>query len=165
MRQPSRTAGLVLLFVVLVALHYSARPVLAWRAGADFLLIGVLLIAVRMRPGTAALVGLAAGVASDALSPAAFGAGAMAMTLVATMASWLKAEFFAEHLGLTAVFLLGGKLAFDAIFLLMEQRIGVGEIAMQLITWSLLSAMVTAIAGLTVLVIFRPFTDIVGRRA
>ena len=27
MRQPSRTAGLVLLFVVLVALHYSARNV------------------------------------------------------------------------------------------------------------------------------------------
>jgi rod shape-determining protein MreD len=104
-------------------------------------------------------------VASDALSPAAFGAGAMAMTLVAAAASWLNAEFFAEHLGLTAVFLLGGKLAFDAVFLLMEQRMGVGEIAMQLVTWSLLSAVVTAIAGLTVLVIFRPFTDIAGGRA
>ena len=159
MRQQSRTAGLVLLFVVLVALHYSARPLLAWRAGPDFLLIGVLLIAVRVRPGAAALVGLAAGMASDALSPAAFGAGAMAMTLVATMASWMKARFFAEHLGLTAAFLLGGKLAFDVLFLVVEQRMTLGRIVGQLVTWSLLAAVITAIVGLTVLVIFRPVTD------
>jgi hypothetical protein len=36
---------------VLVALHFTLRPLLDWRAGVDFLVIGVLMVAVRVRPG------------------------------------------------------------------------------------------------------------------
>jgi len=48
-------------FVILVLLHYSLRPLLGWRAEIDFLLIALLLAAVRVRPGTAALIGCGSG--------------------------------------------------------------------------------------------------------
>ena len=48
-------------FVVLVALHYSIRPLLGTRISVDFLVIAVLLTAVHVRPGVAALIGFAAG--------------------------------------------------------------------------------------------------------
>jgi rod shape-determining protein MreD len=160
MRKTSRRAGLALLLLALVAAHYGLRPVFGWRAGVDFLLVGVLLVAVRIRPGAAAMLGFAAGLASDALSPAAFGAGVAAMTVVAAGSSWLKARFFAEHLLLTGAFIFAGKLAFDAVYLFAEGRLSGGALLAQLGVWSVLSALVTAIVGLVVLVMFRPFTDI-----
>lgn len=163
MRRTSRRAGLLLLLAALVAAHYGLRPVLAWRAEVDFLLIGVLLVSVRLRPGAAAMLGFAAGLVSDALSPAAFGAGVAAMTLVAAGSSWLKARFFAEHLLLTGAFIFAGKLAFDAAYLLVEGRVTGGALFAQIGVWSALSAVVTAVAGLVVLVMFRPFTDIARR--
>jgi rod shape-determining protein MreD len=165
MTRSSRVVGLALLFAVLLVLNYTARPVMAWRAGVDFLLIGVLLVAVRVRPGYAALIGVAAGLGSDAMSPAAFGAGAVSLTLVAFGASWLKGLFFTEQLSLNGFFIFAGKLAFDALFLIAEQRVGVRDLLVQLAVWSSLSALVTAIAGLAVLVIFRPFVDMSAARA
>jgi rod shape-determining protein MreD len=165
MTRSSRVVGLALLFMILLVLNYTARPVLAWRAGIDFLVIAVLLVAVRVRPGYAALVGFVAGIASDALSPAAFGAGATSLTLVAFGASWLKGLFFTEQLSLNGFFIFAGKLTFDALFLIVEQRVGFRELVVQLGVWSSLSAAVTAIAGLAVLVIFRPFVDMSAARA
>jgi rod shape-determining protein MreD len=149
-----------MLFIALLAAHYGLRPILGWRVGIDFLLIGVLLVAVRVRPGAAALLGFAAGLTSDALSPAAFGAGAAAMTAVGAGASWLKARFFAEHLALTGAFIFIGKIAFDAVYLVAERRLGTGELVVQLVTWSALSGLVTALVGIGVLIMFRPFTDV-----
>ena len=42
----------------------------------------LLLIAIRVRPGTAAVVGLIMGIVADALEPHAFGAGALGMSIV-----------------------------------------------------------------------------------
>jgi rod shape-determining protein MreD len=151
--------GLVILFVVLLCLHYSVRPLLEWRASVDFLLIGVLLIAVRVRPGVAAVLGFVAGVVADALAPSAFGASALALTIVGFGASWLKEAFFAEHVALNAVFLFAGKLAFDVAFLLAEGRLGGSTLLFQIGTWSALSALVTAFVGLAVLMLFRPLID------
>lgn len=161
MRRPATNRlGLAILVLALVAAHYGLRPALAWRGGVDFLLIGVLVVAVRVRPGAAALVGSLAGLAADALAPGAFGAGVLAMTAVAAASSWLKARFFSEHLLLTGAFIVGGKLAFDAVYLLAEQRLAAGAVIRQLLGWSLVAAVVTAVAGLAVLVMFRPFTDV-----
>lgn len=159
MRRSSSTAGLVALFAGLLLLHYWLRPLLGWRAPADFLLIGVLLVSVRIRPGTAALLGCFAGLAADALSPSSFGAAAIAMTAVGFAASWLKASFFEEHIALNALFLLLGKLAFDTVFLVAERRLTGGQLFVQLGVWSLLSALITAAVGLAVLVLFRPIID------
>jgi rod shape-determining protein MreD len=151
--------GLAILFLVLVVLHYSVRPLLDWRASADFLLIAVLLIAVRVRPGVGAVIGFVSGMMADALAPSAFGAAALALTLVGFGASWLKDAFFAEHVALNAIFLFLGKLAYDIVFLMAEGRLHGSALLFQLGVWTALSAAVTAFVGLAVLLLFRPLID------
>jgi rod shape-determining protein MreD len=132
------------------------RPMLDWRAGVDFLIIALLLVAVRVRPGAAAAVGLVMGIVADALTPEAFGAGALAMTLVGFAASSLKAAFFAENLALNAVFVFVGKVLHDLVFLLAERRLGGAELALQLVAWTPLAALVTAGVGLVAMALLRP---------
>jgi len=50
--RPTDLARTSLAFVILVLLHYTLRPVLGWHASPDFLLIALLLVAIRIRPGT-----------------------------------------------------------------------------------------------------------------
>jgi rod shape-determining protein MreD len=165
MKRSTSAAGLSVLFAVLFVLHYSLRPLLAWRGGADFLLIGVLLVSVRVRPGTAAIVGVVAGLAADALGASAFGAVAIAMSVVGFAASWLKASFFADNVMLNGLFLFVGKLAFDVVFLTAERRVTGPELLVQFGTWSVVSAVVTAFVGLAILLLFRPLVDTEGQRA
>ncbi|MEW5917399.1 MAG: rod shape-determining protein MreD, partial [Gemmatimonadota bacterium] len=86
-----RAFALTAAFLILIVLHYTLRPLLAWRASIDFLVIGVLLLSVRMRPGAAALLGFVTGLISDSLTPATLGAGALAMSVIGFAASWLRA--------------------------------------------------------------------------
>jgi rod shape-determining protein MreD len=151
-----RTLWTAAWFVVLVLLHYTLRPMLAWRVQADFLVIALLLIAVRARPAIAAFCGFALGVATDSLAPGAFGAGALAMTLVGFASSWLKSMFFAENLALNAIFVLLGKWAFDLVYVLAEHRLGGTDLLAQLFWWSPLSAALTAAVGVGVLIVSRP---------
>jgi rod shape-determining protein MreD len=141
---------------VLVVLQYTLRPFLGWRASPDFLVIALLLLAIRVRPGTAAVLGLVMGLISDSLALHAFGAGALAMTLVGFAASWLKAVFFADDLMLNALFFFAGKWAFDVIFLLAEHRLDPGELVVEALVWSPLKGVVTALFGLLTLLILRP---------
>jgi len=153
---PTKALWFVLVFVALVVLHYTLRPVLAWRAPIDFLTIALLLVAVRARPGVAALAGLALGLLADSLTPGAFGAGALAMTVVGFAASWLKAAFFADNVALNGVFVFLGKWAFDLIFLVAERRLQGTDLLVQSLLWSPLSAAATAMMGLLVLLAVRP---------
>ena len=148
----------ILAFLILVVLHYTLRPVLEWRTSIDFLLIALLLASVRMRPGAAAVLGFAMGLVADSLSVGAFGA-TLAMTVVGFAASWLRAVVFAENLVLHAAFFFAGKWLFDIIFLLVERRVKGLDLVFQLLIWSPLTAMVTALAGLLVLIIMRPMLD------
>lgn len=148
----------ILAFIILVVLHYTLRPVLEWRTSIDFLLIALLLAAVRMRPGAAAVLGFVMGLVADSLSVGAFGA-TLAMTVVGFTASWLRAVVFAENLVLHAAFFFAGKWLFDIIFLLVERRVKGLDLVFQLLIWSPLTAMVTALAGLLVLIIMRPMLD------
>jgi rod shape-determining protein MreD len=152
----SRTIWLAVVFVLLVTLHFTLRPVLAWRASIDFLVIALLLVAVRTRPGVASLAGFALGLLLDSLTPESFGAGALAMTIVGFGASWLKAAFFADNLALNGVFIFAGKWAFDAIFLLAEHRLQGTDLLVQILLWSPLAAAATAVTGLVVLLTVRP---------
>jgi rod shape-determining protein MreD len=145
-----------LAFVILVVLHYTLRPMLAWRAEPDFLLIATLLVAIRVRPGVAALLGFALGLLSDSLAVHAFGAGALSLSVIAYAASWLKAVFFADNMALNAFFFFVGKWAFNAVYLLAEHRFTGGELVEQIFVWSVLSAAVTAFIGLAILLILRP---------
>ena len=144
----TRRLMLAVVLVLLVALHFTLRPLLDWRAGVDFLVIGVLLVAVRVRPGAAALTGLLVGAAADSMTPEALGAGALAMTLVAFFASRLKAGFFTDELGLNAVFVFIGKLVYDWIAIVAEGRLSGTTLVWQLSAWTPLSALATAAVGL-----------------
>jgi len=155
---------LALLFVLLLSMQYAVRPLLDWKAEIDFLVIGLLLVSVRVRPGTAALLGCLTGVIVDALAPLSFGAGALAFTVVAFLASWLKAVFFAENIVLNAAFLFAGKWAADVVYLLLERRLQGGALASQLLVWSPLSAVVTAAVGIVLLVFLRPLVEPAERR-
>ena len=146
-------------FVILVLLHYTLRPLLGWRAPMDFLVLALLLSSIRVRPAVGALIGLALGIVSDSLTPDALGAGAIAMTIVGYLASWLKAVFFADNIALNAFFFFLGKWIFDVIYFSVEQRIGGVELIQQLLVWSPLSAAATAMAGVLLLFIMRPLLE------
>jgi rod shape-determining protein MreD len=154
-----RTLIMTVVLCVLVALHFTLRPLLDWRAGVDFLVIGVLLVAVRARPGAAAIVGLLFGLVLDAMNPEALGAAALAMTVTAFVASRLKAAFFADDLGLNAIFVFGGKVVFDVISIVFEGRLGGAALAWQLLAWTPLSALATAVIGVVVMAMVRPAVD------
>ena len=150
----------VICCVILIMLHYTVRPLLGWRAPIDFMLIAALFGAVRMRPGVAAMYGMALGLVSDALAVTGFGAAALGMTIVAYAASWLKAVFFADNLALNAFFLFVGKWIFDVIVVLAARRIVGTELAMQIFVWSPLAAALTAVAGAIVLTMLRPIMEL-----
>ena len=146
--------------VILIVLHYTLRPLLGWRASIDFLLIALVFGAVRMRPAGAAVFGFVLGIAADSLALGAFGAGALAATIVAFSASWLKAVFFADNLALNAFFLFVGKWLFDLVYVLMERRMHGVEMLMQIIVWSPLAAAVTAVAGAIAITMLRPILEV-----
>lgn len=142
-------------FLLLVALHYTVRPLIGARISVDFLVIAVLVTAVHLRPGIAAVLGFAFGLVTDSLSPLAFGAGAFALSTIGFAASWLKAAVFGDNMLLQAIFVAAGKWAFDLLYVVVEQRLSGSGLLMQLLVWSPLSAVLTGIVGVLVVMTFR----------
>lgn len=143
-------------FGLLIAAHFAIRPLFAARANVDFLLIAILFSAVRVRPGLAALLGLIAGLAVDALAPSAFGAAALSLVVVAYAGSRVKAVFFADHVALTGLFIFLGKLVFDALYVGVSGGVRGMELVVQLLLWTPLSAALTATVAVLLLTVFRP---------
>ena len=154
-----RAVALMVAFLILVTLHYTVRPLLGWRASIDFLVIAVLLLSVRMRPGAAAALGFITGLVSDSLTPATLGAGALAMSVVGFAASWLRAVIFADNVVLHAFFFFIGKWAFDLIYLIIARGAPPLELLAQAGVWSPLSAALTAAAGVFVMLAYRMTLD------
>jgi rod shape-determining protein MreD len=146
---------LVLVMGLLVLLHFYLRPRLgSARVSPDFLLIGLVLFAMRAGPGAGALAGFAVGVVNDALTPAAFGAGALAHTVVGYLAAWGRAVFFADNLLVNAAFVAVAVWVRDFI-LLLASGTGQGRLLMELTLNSPLQALSTALFALLVLAAFR----------
>jgi rod shape-determining protein MreD len=146
---------LVLVMGLLVLLHFYLRPRLgSARVSPDFLLIGLVLFAMRAGPGAGALAGFAVGVVTDALTPAAFGAGALAHTVVGYLAAWGRAVFFADNLLVNAAFVAVAVWVRDFI-LLLASGTGQGRLLMELTLNSPLQALSTAVLALLVLAAFR----------
>ena len=146
---------LLLGFVLLFALHFYLRPrVFDGRAAPDFLLCALMLVAVRSRPGLAAVAGFLVGLASDVLTPSAFGAGALAHTVVAYLAAWGRAVFFPDNLLVNAGLFAGGVWLRNAIVLLASGTPS-GQLSSGLLVWAPLQALSTAAAGLILLLLFR----------
>jgi rod shape-determining protein MreD len=146
---------LVLVMGLLVLLHFYLRPRMgSARVSPDFLLIGLVLFAMRAGPGAGALAGFAVGVVNDALTPAAFGAGALAHTVVGYLAAWGRAVFFADNLLVNAAFVAVAVWVRDFI-LLLASGTGQGRLLMELTLNSPLQALSTAVLALLVLAAFR----------
>jgi len=64
--------------------------------------------------------GFLLGLLRDALTPASFGAGALAHTLVGFMSSWAKAVFFAEHVFVKGCLFFAGTWLRNVIVLLVS---------------------------------------------
>ena len=142
-------------FGLLAALHFYVRPRL-WdgRAAPDFLLLALLLVAIRARPGIAALAGFVVGLVTDVLTPASFGAAALAHTVVGYLASWGRAVFFADNLLVNAGLFAGGVMLRNTLVLVVSGT-PVGQLSSALLIWAPLQAITTAVAGTLILLLFR----------
>jgi len=149
-----------LVMLLLVALQFYLRPRLGYpRVAPDFLMLGLMIFAIRSRPGAAALAGFIIGFASDALTPARFGAAMLANTLVGYTAAWGRAVFFADNLLVNAGFIALGVWLRD-LLVLVASGTGGGDLLVQLGVWSPLLAATTAVTGVIVLTVFRDWLDI-----
>jgi rod shape-determining protein MreD len=145
---------------LLAVLHFAVRPRLGMPAVApDFLMLALLLYAIRSRPGTAALAGFLVGLAGDALAPARIGAGALAHTVVGYLAAWGRAVFFPDNLFVNGLVIALGVWIRNAILLLASGP-SAGGLTMALLVWSPLQAITTAITAALVLVLFQRWLDI-----
>ena len=146
---------------LLAVLHFGLRPLLgAERVAPDLLLLALLVYAIRARPGNGAIAGFAVGLLADSLSPAAFGAGALAHTTIGYFAAWGKAVFFADNLVVNAAFFFFGAWARDALVLLVGRHAEGSAALWQIGWWSPLLALTTALTGVIVLLVFRRWLHI-----
>jgi rod shape-determining protein MreD len=143
------------LFLLLVALHYSTRPLFEGRVGVDFLLLAVLLAGIRLRPGAAAVLGFTSGLVSDALAPGSFGAGALALTVVAFGASWMRAAFFAQNFMLFGALVFIAKVIHDVVVVLLSTGIQFPAAVLQLLVWTPLGALASAVAAVALAAMFK----------
>jgi rod shape-determining protein MreD len=146
---------LALVMALLVLLHFYLRPRL-WsaRVSPDFLLIALVFFAMRAGPGAGALAGFTVGIVSDSLTPAAFGAGALAHTVVGYLAAWGRAVFFADNLLVNAGFVAVALWVRD-LLLLVASGTPQGQLLVELTINSPLQALSTALFALLVLAAFR----------
>lgn len=141
---------------LLVVAHFVLRPLLGDRIEIDFLVLALLLLSIRVRPGVGALLGLLMGAASDAAAPAGFGSAMLALTLVGYITSWLKAAFFAENAVLDGIVIFASAWGVVLFRLLLSGRAFETGFAVSALVWAPLSAAATAIVGALMFAVLRP---------
>jgi len=136
----------------LVLLQFSLRGRLGDdRVTPDFLLLALLIYTIRAQPGRSAGAGFLVGLLRDALTPASFGAGALA---------WAKAVFFAENVIVNGCLFFAGTWFRNLIVALASGRLKGGQLGWELLVWSPLQSLTTAVAGVIVLLLFRRYLAI-----
>jgi len=141
---------------VLLAAQVVVRPLLVPSPFApDFVMVALLFLAMRSRPGAGAAAGFLVGLLSDAVAPTAFGAGAFALTVIGYLAGWLKAVVFADNLLVTAVFVFAATWLRDLLELAASGDLRAGGLGTQLLLLSPAGAIGTAAAAVLALLLFR----------
>jgi rod shape-determining protein MreD len=151
---------LLLVMLFLLTLQFYLRPRLgSARVSPDFLLIGLMLFAMRSGAGAGAVAGFLIGMIEDSLTPARFGAGALAHTLVGYFAAWGRAVFFADNMLVNAAFVAIG-LWFRDLVVLVTSGTEHRQLFTELSLYSPLQALTTAGFALLVLITFRAWFSI-----
>jgi len=139
----------------LVVLQFSVRGRLGGdRVAPDFMLLALLIYTIRARPAPSAAAGFLVGLLRDALTPASFGAGALAHTLVGYLSSWSKAVFFAENLLVNGCLFFAGTWSRNLVVALASGKLKGGLLGWELLVWSPIQSLTTAVAGVLVLWLF-----------
>jgi rod shape-determining protein MreD len=155
-RPPKRRLGLVVVLALLAVAHFALRPRLGDpRFAPDFLLVALLVLAIRVRPMAGAIAGFAVGLLTDAVAPSAFGAATLALTIVGYLSGWLRTVVFADNLLVTVLFVFAAAWFRDALEVLVARQLAGGALAWQLLAYSPLAAFATALAAAVTLVVFR----------
>lgn len=145
----------VIVLAGLVAMQFSVRSRLGSdRIAPDFLLLALLIYTVRAQPGRSAGAGFIVGLLNDALTPASFGAGALAHTIVGFLSAWGKAVFFAENLFVSGCLFFAGTWLRNLIVGLASGTLQGRQIGWELLVWSPLQGLTTAAVGVLVLWLF-----------
>lgn len=138
----------LLVLAGLVALQFSVRSRLGnEKIAPDFLLLALMIYTIRAQPGKGAVAGLIVGLMRDALSPASFGAGALAHTLVGYLSAWGKAVFFAENLFVNGCLFFAGTWLRNLVVSLASGTLQGGQLGWELLVWSPLQSLTTAVVG------------------
>ena len=141
-----------IILTLLVLLQFTVRSHLGGdRVAPDFLLLALLIYTIRAEPGKSAAAGFLLGLVRDALTPASFGASALAHTLVGFASSWAKAVFFAEHVFVKGCLFFAGTWLRNFIVLLVSGRLQGSQVAWELLVWSPLQSLTTALVGIAML--------------
>jgi rod shape-determining protein MreD len=146
----------VLVVLALIAAHFLLRPLLSDRVEIDFLVIALLLLSIRLRPGMSAILGLLLGASADAASAGGLGGAMLALTLVGYITSWLKAAFFAENAVLDGVVIFISAWAVILIRMFSSGRVLEAGFAVSALVWAPLSAAATAAIGALLFALLRP---------
>ena len=154
MRRSDRYRFVVIL-AALVVLQFSLRPRLGDdRMAPDFLLVALLIYTIRAQPGKSAAAGFVVGLLRDALTPASFGAGALAHTLVGYLSAWSKAVFFAENLFVNGCLFFAGTWVRNLVMAVASGKLRGGMLGWELLVWSPIQSLTTALVGVLVLWLF-----------
>ncbi len=139
---------------VLVALQFAVRPHLGDpRFAPDFLLLAFLLFAMRVRPAAGAAGGFLVGLANDALAPTAFGASALAHTIVGWLSGWVTGLLVADNIPVHTLFVFGAAWLRDVIQVLATNQLAGGALAWQLLVASPVAALATAVVAAAALLV------------
>jgi rod shape-determining protein MreD len=160
MRRAADRARFWTVLLLLVAAHFALRPRLGDpRYAPDFLLIALLFLAIRSRPGIGAVAGFVVGILTDAVAPTAFGAAALATTLIGFGAGWIRSMFVTDNLLINALFVLTAAWLRDLIQVVASNQLGGRAVLWQLLTISPLAAASTAAAAFVVRLFLRTWLD------
>ncbi len=154
-RRRSDRLQVALVIGLLLIVEFYLRPsLIEGRGMPDLLLLSLLLMAIRLPPGYAAVAGLVTGFIIDVLSPARFGANLLAHVLIGWGAAWGRAVFFADNLVVNAALFFGATWVRNILVLLLSGT-SLGGLGAEALMWGPLQGATTAITGVLVVILFR----------
>ena len=151
--------GAVLVVLLLLEFYLVPSIVEVQHGMPDFLVLMLLLLAIREEPGVGALTGFMIGLVVDVLTPAHFGAGILANVLVGWGAAYGRGIFFADNILVNAGLFFIGTWVRDVLMLLFSGT-PLRALPAEVLLWAPLQSLSTAVVGVVVVVLFRDWLAI-----